>query len=65
MIYTINGMDVFINVSGPIVVGNDLCLIDSDDNLSENCSWKELGFSVIKMLSQEDLALHTLKSLLF
>ncbi|MEQ3777514.1 MAG: phytanoyl-CoA dioxygenase family protein [Alcanivorax sp.] len=57
MIYTINGMDVFINVSGPIVVGNDLCLIDSDDNLSENCSWKELGFSVIKMLSREDLAL--------
>lgn len=50
MKYSIEGKSVRLSLSGASITGNDLCLLDHDDNLIAGCSWESQGYVVASML---------------
>ena len=52
MKYMIDGRSVSVDVSGAVVSGDNLCLIENDDNLISECEWLDKGFAVFPVLDQ-------------
>lgn len=53
MKYRISGQDVEVEISGETILGRNLCLLDWDDDLTLDCSWRDKGFVVEKFLDHE------------
>lgn len=53
MKYSINGKIAQLEISGEARPGKDLCLLDRDDDLTQDCSWQNQGFFVAPMLERE------------
>ncbi|MEH6782494.1 MAG: hypothetical protein V7688_01360 [Alcanivorax jadensis] len=54
MRYKIDGAEVFLDISGHTVRGENLCLLEKDDNLVSGCSWQDQGFLVSQMVGREN-----------
>lgn len=59
MEYRLNGELVKLDLSGPVEIGSNHCLLDYDDNLVSGCSWDRAGFTVDEFLSEQELTLLT------
>jgi hypothetical protein len=53
MRYKIDDAEVFLDISGQTVRGDNLCLLQQDDNLVLGCSWQDQGFLVSKIMGRE------------
>jgi hypothetical protein len=57
MMYTVDGKAVSIDISGDVVVGENRCLLDEDDNLVAGCAWQDKGFVVSPVLDEHSFEL--------
>ena len=54
MQYRLDGDIVQLDMSGRVESGRHHCLLDQDDNLAAGCGWEQAGYTVDRMLSEQD-----------